>query len=345
MRVQWSRRRGLTRTRHALAASVLAHGLALLLLSRLEDRQPRRPVPATADFDRVVSLELRAGPAVTEKDPEHDASPAEARRPTGPVRRREPQERPRDSLLRLRGRPSLPGPRELALAIVGREEPRTAGAEGHDRTPEPMADQLDRYFRERQARANAAAGRVHPQLQDVRRAARARFESQLARVAAAGETLGRDQRPFLRTYRDEVLRRIEAEARGEAPNAGRKYAPPRLAYQNRLRAAARERADRLTCTVCVVLSASQPPVLTVTASSGSLTFDRAARESLSPVVPHELAPDARPGQVCYRFSACTSRRQSFLASSACSTPGAVRTAPSPARPWSRSRSLSRASSR
>jgi hypothetical protein len=297
----WSPRRGPTRTRYALAASALTHTLALLLLSLLDDRRPRRLAPAAANFARIVSFELRIGPTITESDPEQDVSPAETKRPTGPVRRGLPAG-PGDSLLRIRGRPSLPSPRELALAIVRLEGKKTAGPEGDDRTPEPMADQLDRNFRERQARANAAAGQVHPQLQDVLRAARARFEGQRARVAAAGETLGRDQRPFLRTYVEEVRRRMEAEARGEAPNAGRKGAPPMLANQNRLRTAARERGDRLTCTVCVVLSSSQPPVITVADSSGSLAFDRAARESLSPVVPQALAPDARPGRVCYRFS-------------------------------------------
>jgi hypothetical protein len=297
----WSPRRGPTGTRYALAASALAHALALLLLSLLEDRRPRRLAPAAADFAWIVSFELRIGPTIIESDPEQDVSPAEAKRPTGPVRRA-PSPRPGDSLLRIRGRPALPSPRELALAFVGHEGKKTAGPEGDDRTPEPMAGQLDPYFRERQARVKAAAGQVHPQLQDVLRAARARFEGQRAGVAAAGATLGRDQRPFLRTYVGEVRRRMEAEARGEAPNAGRKGAPSMLAHHNRLRTAARERADRLTCTVCVVLSSSQLPVITLADSSGSLAFDRAARESLSPVVPQALARDARPGRVCYRFS-------------------------------------------
>jgi hypothetical protein len=301
VRLQGSRRPGPIRTRYALAASALAHALALLLLSLLQDGRPRPPAPATPHLDRVVSVELRAGSTTTEEGLAPDVSSAGAKPPTTSVRRGPPAGTGA-SLLRMRARPSLPTPRELALAIVSRAGPETAAQEGDDRTPEPMADQLDRYFRERQARANAAAGRVHPQVQDVLRAARARFDGQRARVAAAGETMGRDQRTFLRTYRAEVFRRIEAELRGEAPNAGRKNAPQLLAWHNRLRTAARARADRLTTTVCVVLAAGKPPVVTLAISSGSLTFDRAALESLPPQFPHQLAPDAPPGRVCYRFT-------------------------------------------
>jgi hypothetical protein len=302
VRIQLGPRRATKKIRIALAASVLAHGLALLLLTWLEGRRPASPVRPESDGDRIVSVELRS-----EAPPPPSATPApgpSSGEPTTPGRkdRRPPDRRPGDSSLRMRGTRALPSPRDLALAIVGRDGVPVASQSGDEGEVAPMAEQLDGQLREGQARDNVRSGRVHPQLHDVLRGARARFEAQRARVAAAGETLGRDQRPFLRGYIREIRRQLHAEAYEGAPTAARKGAPPMLGYRNRLRAAARARADRLTCTVCLALAAGKPPELTVAETSGSLTFDRAARESMAVVAPSALASDARPGRACYRFT-------------------------------------------
>jgi TonB family protein len=203
--------------------------------------------------------------------------------------------------------------------VIAPPDPTVVIVQERPATPS-FSQRLAARVRNDAARANVAAGKVHPQMYDLLRDARKGFApSKLAldRDPRAPNTVGRT----LKQWFGGILRpHVDPEdLRQQRPDQNRLGAPDVLAPDNRaalqgtggylgLSRGRSSAVKPMDCVVCVVLRPGVAPQVQVSESSGNDELDTAALDALrraSANRPPE--PDVPSQKSCYRFRATVQR--------------------------------------
>ena len=241
-----------------------------------------------------------------------------------------PRKKAAGPAMKLAMRTRAGAPRDLDLDLdlsrdFERPEPVMAAPDGKGRLAtsarpprdkhlqEPEARSAGRNIRRMlsadQARRDLQDGRVSPHLYDLVRAAEGTFRPTWALTKGDRRGLGsvaNSMRSFGRSLGKNYLAGIKEfmEPKSTRGALDDQQTPAMLEQYGRLREAAEDGADKLTCTYCVELRPGEAPRLTLARRSGKSAFDKQAKEALDRAV--RLRPQAAgeaPVEACYLFTA------------------------------------------
>jgi hypothetical protein len=272
-----------------------------------EGRAPNSPPPPT-----VPTVQPVPPPKKKVVKPRRAATPRKATRPAMVLGMRTAAGAPQDLDLDLSRDFERPEP--VMAAPDGKGRLATSAKPPRDKLhQEPEARSVARNIRRMlsadQARRDLQDGRVSPHLYDLVRAAEGTFRPTWALTKGDRRGLGsvgNSMRSFASQLGKNYLSGIKEymdpkSTRGALDD---QQTPAMLEQYGRLRKAAEDGADKLTCTYCVELRPGETPRLTLARRSGKSAFDEQAKEALDRAVRHRpQAAGEAPVEACYLFTA------------------------------------------